>query len=197
VTEIGVVLNSALALSMIWLLIYFGYRQYRLDKFRHELFELRNELFLYAVDGGISFKNSAYRMLRDRINAQIRFAHFITLTRAVLFANMHRRQPLPRAEQIAASWSAARQGLDDDARKKMDSITERVTRTVTYHLVTGAAPLAVLVGVMGILVKVAKLFHRTEESTTLRVAKELNIELLEEQAIAAQQQERELCEIVV
>ena len=46
-----------------------------IDASRHRCFELRNRLFMLAVDGRINFDDPVYRALREWLNSRIRLAH--------------------------------------------------------------------------------------------------------------------------
>lgn len=190
-TDIGTVFYLGLNVVLLWLLIYFGWRPYRLDNVRNDFFELRNELFLYAAHGGVSFDDPAYKMLRDRINALIRFAHMLTLTRSLLFYAMHQKRPLRGLEQKNRTWATALGQTRPEARQKLTDIENRMSRRCARQVVTGAPPVLVIVLLYVVALSISKIFHSNDEDTGLRIAKELNVELIEEQAVFAQQYERE------
>jgi hypothetical protein len=78
------VLKSALGLAGLWIFLFYFWRDYRLDAFREHVFSLRDRLFLFAAQDGISFEHQAYKILRDRANIALRYAHEFTLTRMAL-----------------------------------------------------------------------------------------------------------------
>lgn len=68
------------ALFLLLLVFLILRRMYREDRFRQNMFALRDELFDYALSGKISFDHPAYTILRTSMNGMIRFAHRVTLT---------------------------------------------------------------------------------------------------------------------
>jgi hypothetical protein len=57
---------------------------YGVDKFRQEMFAMRDEMFDYAGCGQISFNHPAYTQLRNLANGLIRFAHRMTFWRILM-----------------------------------------------------------------------------------------------------------------
>lgn len=74
-----VVLKSLGLLVALWFFVYYFWRDYRLDAFRDDVFTLRDEMFLYAAQGNISFQDPAYVLLRSRMNVILRYAHEFNL----------------------------------------------------------------------------------------------------------------------
>lgn len=57
------------------------FRSYQTEKFRQDMFALRDELFDEAFLGGkVTFSDPCYRHLRATMNGYIRFAHRVTFT---------------------------------------------------------------------------------------------------------------------
>lgn len=73
-------LNAALALAAFYLVWHFGWRQFRIDSMRQELFKLRDELFMMAARGehGLTFDTPIYGEMRRMFNVRIRYAHSVT-----------------------------------------------------------------------------------------------------------------------
>jgi hypothetical protein len=67
--------QTVLGLVALYLLWHYGFRPYLLDKFRAELFELRDDLFDHAAEGNVDFDDPNYGALREWFNASIRMAH--------------------------------------------------------------------------------------------------------------------------
>ena len=77
--------GSLIGLFALW---FFCWRRYALDKFRQELFAVRDELFDVALrhrEDGFSFDSPAYGTLRRQIHASIRFAHRVNMIQVLLF----------------------------------------------------------------------------------------------------------------
>ncbi len=197
-SDIGPLLLTGLGLLSLWLVAYFGWRPYRIDKVRNELFDLRNDLFLYAAEGGVVFDDPAYRIQRDRLNALIRFAHIITVTRALIFMAAERYRPNERVQSIQQKYLVAVSNLSESAQVKMRYIYDRTATILAWQLVSGSPLLLIAAAIYLPLVAASKFLRRTpKESTGLIVARELRVELIEEQAMLAQTQQIDLeaCEL--
>lgn len=190
--DIGPTLLTGFGLLMLWLVTYYGWRPYRIDKVRNELFALRNELFDYAADGGVSLSNTAYRMLRDRVNALIRYAHIITVTRLLIFMAADRYCHNEFAESRHQKYLAEVSSLPDPAQAKLRDINDRVAKILARKLVIGSPLLLVVMTIYLLPVIIRKVLRiAPHEDTRLRVARELHVELIEEQAVLAQTQQRD------
>lgn len=78
-----------LELALLGFMISVGYNKFMLDKFRSELFDLRNSLFNLARASGdrLPFDSTEYRDVEATINSTIRYAEMITLLH-LLFLSM-------------------------------------------------------------------------------------------------------------
>ena len=195
--EIGAVLQMGFGLVLLWLVFYVGWRPYRLDRVRSELFELRNELFLYAAGGGVSFDNLAYSHLRNRINAVIHYAHTITLTRVVLYLAHEQIRPTPDLVEREREFMAEIGRLPLEAQQKITDILKRVNVTLTGHIVSGAPLLVVIALVYVPVFMLVSKFRSQKESAAVAAGKTLRVELIEEQAMNMAQSQKidEACEL--
>lgn len=91
-------LLGLLLFMSIW---HFGVRPYLLDRFRSELFDLRDELFDYAAEGNIPFDDPVYGALRDWLNVLIRMAHRITFLDTIVITQLSK-------EDVSVSESVER-----------------------------------------------------------------------------------------
>jgi len=190
--DIGPTLLTGFGLLALWIITYFGWRPYRIDKVRNELFALRNELFDFAAGGGVSLGDTAYRMLRDRVNALIRYAHIITVTRLLIFMGANRYFHSELAESRHQKYLAEVSRLPESAQAKLRDIDDRVAKILARKLVIGSPLLLIVIAVYLFPVIVRKLLRiAPHEDTRLRVARELHVELIEEQAVLAQTQQRD------
>jgi len=86
------------------LLLAAAFRSYWVDNIRDQLFALRNEMFLYAFDGGV-LDSVAHRNLRSLMNAVIRYAHEISLYRLIFLACGHGLLHVkPTPPKLYAEW---------------------------------------------------------------------------------------------
>lgn len=110
-----VALRTALALLFIWLFVFVLWKDYCLDNFREAVFAIRDDLFLYAADGNVSFDHPAYKILRNRLNVTLRYAHEFTLLRFSLAVTVLSK--VPNAE--TAAWEKALVSLPTDVRQAL------------------------------------------------------------------------------
>jgi hypothetical protein len=184
-SNVGMVLQTALGLILLWTLFYFGVRPYRIDAIRHRLFVLRDKLFQFALNGGIAFDSPAYVLLRRRINTLLRYGHSITLSRMLIIGWMG----VPFKEYSAQQeqrWEESIDKLNATSRATMEMFSDTVILAVFRHLLLGN-PLTVVICIADYIVNGKK------KEIEPRMARE-KVALLEEQAALAQSSdiEREL-----
>jgi len=99
-TTVILALKSVLGLMLIWVFVFYFWKDYCLDTFREDVFTIRDDLFLYAADGNVSFDDPAYTLLRGRLNLSLRYAHELTLARFVLALRILSRVPNPETAAL-------------------------------------------------------------------------------------------------
>jgi hypothetical protein len=196
--QIGSLLHLGFGLVLLWMSWYVGWRQYRIDHLRKELFALRNELFVFAANGGIGFDNPAYVLLTSRINAVIRFAHTATFTRLVLYAASEHHIPTPGAAELETSLKEAIARLPESAKTKLSNLYERKAQKVAMHVVIGSLPLLFLVALAAPMYALKAWLQRQKDSPARVVSRGIPIVLIEEQAQLAQERESQgdMCELL-
>jgi len=127
------VLFATISLFGIVYLFFWGFRQYRIDRFRQNVFSVRDELFLYAAEGGISFEHPAYRTLRNMLNGYIRFSHRITASRFFVHAIAMEVRGLSTSE-FSNTWKEVTKGLSEDERSRLDTFLEQASAQLFYYL---------------------------------------------------------------
>jgi hypothetical protein len=188
--QIGDILNLGFGLILLWLLFYLGWRPYRVDRVREQLFEIRNELFLYAAAGEISFENLAYRKLRDRINALIRFAETMTFTRVIIFAVEEMRSPNPALVKTQEEWVEAMSVASEANKLKIGELDKRVRNILVSHLIKGSPLLLFVTAPFFIVARLLRSSDSTQKGCPdATFAQNLRVELIEEQAVLAQKEE--------
>jgi len=170
---IGAVLNVAFGLVLLWIVVYFGWRPYRIDNLRQRLFELRDELFLAAADGELSFDDSAYQILRDRLNAVIRFAHTVTLTRSVLY-----RLEGTDVEGLREKWLQAVAKLSDKQRQHLLDIDQRASFVLVDQVFSGSPIMWVALACC-----IPVFVWQEAKEAKVKAAKQLRVEQIEAQAV--------------
>jgi len=125
------VLKSALALAGLWIFLFYFWRDYRLDAFREHVFSLRDRLFLFAAEGNVSFEDRAYRILRDRTNIALRYAHDFTLIRMVLIMCY----PFRNQKSESQEWMEAVQAIESDEVRESLLEFNAVLSVAIFHLI--------------------------------------------------------------
>ena len=139
---IPTIVATGLSLAGIWILGFWLYRVYRVDVFRQDMFELRDKLFDFAREGGISFDDPAYRGLRSMCNGYIRFGHRISISSAVIFSRtLHtdeREWLEAEANAFQRWWDDTVGNLDSHAHSTIESYKNQMETLVAKQLVFGS-----------------------------------------------------------
>src|SRR5256714_10642387 len=99
-------LTIGLSLLALWIGFFWLYRDYAIDRYRQRLFALRDEVWDFAAAGRVGFNDAAYRLVRDRLNGLIRFAHLLSFTWVVAVLVAERWRPSREIiEQVAQELS--------------------------------------------------------------------------------------------
>lgn len=126
---------SVVALAGLLVLAFPLYNDFRVDRLRQELFELRDELFDDAVNGRIAFDSPAYRATRAMLNGMIRFGHRISLSGVTLTLCLSRsrdRGNSGAAQMIARAFS----GATPEARALCEQYMARAHLATLRHIGT-------------------------------------------------------------
>ncbi len=151
------VLISATLLIVIWLLL----RSWRDDNLRDQLFSIRDDMFLYAIDRGIA-DNSAHENLRLLINSLIRYAHRISLGRLLLLG-MCQRVFKVRADppKTYVEWIQAVDALPAADADRMRGYHDQAMLLIMKHMIKGSPWLwcvSVVIGLYVVIFTSARVF---------------------------------------
>lgn len=126
--ELANVLICAVLAAVLAYLYLWEFRAYREAKTRDALFELRDELFEYWEQRELSFGGlQAYGMLRLMLNGAIRFVHTCTVLNGLVMRLFLGPSETVKADQQRQGnrWEEALAELDEDAKRKVQSIHSR------------------------------------------------------------------------
>lgn len=123
--------------SVISLLLLLGlislYNQYRVDRFRNDVFALRDRLFDRAAAGEMSFEGQGYRTARAVCNGMVRFGHQISVlhwvVRHLVLTEDHLKVARADFERRSSAMSAKE-------REQLDEILTEAHALVIKHLIT-------------------------------------------------------------
>lgn len=167
---------SFFALAFLCFLVFQAYQQYRVDRFRHNIFIMRDELFDRAAEGLIPFDHEAYRLMRILMNGYIRYAHRLSLLDPLfIWALEQIRGPLPSPMSFNALYDQVTEDLSQEQKVALDKYRAQVNDLVIRH-VTRALPelfvFALVSLIVGLFVVCKKAFTRTRQSLSLEKALE-------------------------
>jgi len=184
---LAIVFQSATALIAIFVLLLWLWATARLDRFRQEMFAIRDELFDYGASGKIRFNDPAYRLLRQLMNGFIRYAHQLTFFRVCMMSLMWMTlEDKPRLEW-SEKWNKAVKDIkDEEVRKDLTEFHNRVCALALQRLLTGSPILLALVFlaiVLGLCHAGLKSLKSTvSKAVTETTSKVIDARLLEEEA---------------
>lgn len=118
---------------LLWSLFYISARTLLLNILRQRLFEIRDDLFDFAADGGIEFTNPVYQELRTDINNMIRFAHKLSFARMIL-AQLQMSDDDPAVVDFQ-NWTERANQLPPLAKRKVFDVRAEVLHEVVVYIV--------------------------------------------------------------
>jgi hypothetical protein len=108
------------------------------DLYRQRLFNLRRELYLLMVDGGVAPSEPAYQHLLLTMNALLRYAHLATFLRG-LFGALGTRGPTKSwSAEVDATFEAM---TDESAREALRDLRKRLEKEVLWHMMRSSPSL--------------------------------------------------------
>jgi hypothetical protein len=132
-----VVLTSLISVTIIWIGVFWLYRDYRIDLFRQRMFSLRDEMFDRAAVGDIPFDHKSYGMLRVTMNGFIRFAHELNLAYFILTMIRHSRSGFERSP-LAEKFSENMEKLPVEQRAILNKFRARMAFLVLRHILASS-----------------------------------------------------------
>ena len=137
-------------LFAVALLVWFFARPWQafcLDASRHRYFELRDRLFVLAVEKRISFSDPSYKVLREWLNSRIRMAHrhvfgdFIALIIAC-------RGEIPKINTVGNELEKIE---DETLRRELQAIYYQAIHVQIQHMVV-RSPIILILAVLAPLI---------------------------------------------
>lgn len=175
--EMLIALKSIVFLILLWLFVFFLWKDYCLDNFRERIFTLRDEFFLVGARGEIGFDEPAYQMLRERLNVALRYAHEFTLSR--LFVAI----PVPSiGDNERLAWAVQMKALPEETQAILNRYRTMFVLNVLRYMILRAYFLAVLVLLSNLGAKVVGGFNELMKRYILSKATP-GVETLESEAL--------------
>ena len=127
---------SLISMLLVWIGIFWLYRDFAVDSFRQGMFRVRDEMFDDARAGKISFSDAAYGMLRTTMNGSIRFAHVLSFVEFLVSLRYIRRPDDPHS--FSARFASNLRGLKHPQQEIYLEYMRRVHRLLFRHLLVGS-----------------------------------------------------------
>lgn len=122
------ILCFLITLSIFFILLHY-YKKYCVDAYRQEIFKIRDELFNFAAEGGITFSHPAYGMARTYLNGTIRFTEHLSLVRMIT-ANIVLKKHASHFEMEIANRL---KGLTEPQREAISAALDKaIAHTILY-----------------------------------------------------------------
>jgi hypothetical protein len=127
----------SLSLGGLWILYHWLYKEYAVDKFRQDIFALRDELFAEAAGGLIDFNHPAYTTIRRMMNGSIRFSHRINLLGILLFALQIRRSSYLKESKYSfdARMNTVSANLPQSTNERLKYYKKKMDVLFGWHIV--------------------------------------------------------------
>ena len=109
------------------------WHSYHTDLVRAELFALRDEMFLYAVDNKL-LDSDAYTRLRNLMNVLIRYAHRLTAARLALMSGASLLFPSPTPPSDLIEWRPCADRLPRQQRAALYEFHRREGLIIASHI---------------------------------------------------------------
>lgn len=150
-SELVIFLGSCISISLLFFLVFWLFRDYRVDMFRQELFRLRDGFFDDALKIGLSFDHPAYGMIRTTINGTIRYAHKLNLPHFLIILVMVKmgksKEVLPLSDQLL-------EAADDLTPEQTGLVMDYLLSLNLYmfrHMII-SSPVAILTVILPVLI---------------------------------------------
>ena len=111
------------ALAYVW-------RRTKVDYYRESMFTLRDDLFDYMWQNGLSFDLRAYRLMRESLNGAVRIADILTPLSFIAVLLMVRRHHRPAQRQLATAISEIKDMRVREHFEKIDN--EAIRRQLRF-----------------------------------------------------------------
>jgi hypothetical protein len=135
-----VILEGTLILLALWVAYQLFWRRALIDRFRQELFQIRDSLFLQTASLG-AFQDPAYGMLRIMLNRLIASSARFSLPHALL-ATVFMQRLRPKETSLEHKFTQCVERIGDPETKKVYSETyHRMIQACAKHIFRSWIPL--------------------------------------------------------
>ncbi len=150
--------NAAAAIAgatILWWLVFFGWKEIRVDALRQELFALRDEVFDAAADGLIAFDHPAYGTFRNTLNGFLRFAHRVSPFEFFLWYLVAKYRPPVARASYRDHWARCLRDLTPPQRQAFLEYRRRMHEILMRSLFR--SPLLIVLLPIGLLLRLVRI----------------------------------------
>lgn len=110
-----------ISIAVLWNIHFWLYKDFVVDHYRQNLFELRDKLFDEATSGLIEFSHPAYCVLRRTMNGFIRFGHTTGILNILLSYFFVRKNPIAKKAKYTFDnkFNESIKDLDEPTKKRL------------------------------------------------------------------------------
>lgn len=134
---------------------------------RQKVFQIRDDLFIYAAEGNIEFDNENYRKIRRNLNETIRFAHVLTWPHILITKLISKRTKKQREEDLKVLL-VVDESLPKDVSTELNKAMVKAVVAVALMLVLRSPFLMVLGMCLMPFVIMASLLNNANYSEKVR-----------------------------
>ena len=166
-TEVNTALATLLSILGLWFLLVL-FRDYCVDRFREDLFSLRQDLFDYAAESGVNFDDPAYGMLRSTMNGVIQFGHRLGLLEILAsYFTVRKSGPSGGVFSFWSVWEKRLGTLPQQERKKLLEFHLKMHLLVVKHLLLSSPIMWLLIVVTAGFILTKSAFSKLRLQPTL------------------------------
>lgn len=125
---------SLFSIFLIFIFLFKMYEDYRVDKFRQDMFKIRDDLFDYAMRGRLSFNDPSYGLIRGAINGHIRFAHRINLLDLAMFNRILEQENYVIREPFSERLQKSMEHLTSEQKDFVTDTVMKMNFKIIEHL---------------------------------------------------------------
>lgn len=133
----------------VWGIFYLSFRRFLLDNLRQKLFQIRDDVFDFAADGGIEFRDFCYRSLREDINSLLLFADKLSFGRLICAQLALKKNP--EITSRIELWFKMIEHLSPLARRTLFDARKKVWREMVYYMIKRSIILCLLFYILWII----------------------------------------------
>ena len=157
-----IIINSGIAFLILWVFWYVFWKDYVIDKFRQDIFGIRDELFSAVAHNQtpMTFDTREYTAFRMELNSMIRCVPNIGVLRLVL-VHVLKAIIVPNValQDLDRSAMAIQEKTPESIREFLKPLQERTANSILRYLITISPTFVIIILVVAVGATVTTLFR--------------------------------------